>query len=48
MNKPFYIDWSILEISKVVMYEFLYDFVKLKYEEKTIYVTQIQRILQST
>ena len=36
MNKPFYIDWSVLEISKVVMYEFLYDFVKLKYEEKTI------------
>ena len=34
MNKPVYLGLSILELSKVEMYEFWYDFVKLKYEEK--------------
>ena len=34
MNKPRYLGLSILEISKTVMYEFWYDYVKLKYEDK--------------
>ena len=34
MNKCVYIELSILELSKIVMYEFRYDYVKPKYEEK--------------
>ena len=32
MNKAIYIDLSILEISKTLMYEFWYDYMKPKYE----------------
>ena len=28
MNKPIYLGLSILEISKIIMYEFWYDYVK--------------------
>ena len=31
MNKPVYLGLSILELSKILMYEFWYDYVKLKY-----------------
>ena len=31
MNKPIYLGLSILDISKVTMYEFWYDFIKSKY-----------------
>ena len=31
MNKPVYLGLSILELSKIVMYEFWYDYVKPKY-----------------
>ena len=31
MNKPVYLGLSILEISKTLMYEFLYDYMKPKY-----------------
>ena len=31
MNKPIYLDMSILDISKTLMYEFWYDYVKRKY-----------------
>ena len=31
MNKPIYLDLSILEISKTLMYEFWYDYMKPKY-----------------
>ena len=31
MNKPVYLGLSILDLSKTVMYEFWYDYVKLKY-----------------
>ena len=31
MNKPVYLGLSILEISKTMMYEFWYDYIKLKY-----------------
>ena len=34
MNKPFYLGLSILELSKVLMYEIWYDYVKPKYGEK--------------
>ena len=34
MNKSVYLGLSILEISKTVLYEFWYDYVKLKYGEK--------------
>ena len=34
MNKPVYLGLSILELSKIVMYEFWYDYVKSKYGEK--------------
>ena len=33
MNKPVYLGLSILDLGKTVMYEFLYDYVKLKYGE---------------
>ena len=32
MNKPMYLGLSILDISKITMYEFWYDFIKSKYE----------------
>ena len=31
MNKPLYLGYSILEISKILMYEFWYDYMKPKY-----------------
>ena len=31
MNKPIYLDLSILEISETLMYEFWYDYMKPKY-----------------
>ena len=31
MNKPIYLGLSILEISKIIMYEFWYDYIKRKY-----------------
>ena len=34
MNKPTYLGLSLLEISKIVMYKFWYDYVKPKYGEK--------------
>ena len=34
MNKPIYLGLSILDISKILMYEFWYDYVKIKYQDK--------------
>ena len=34
MNKPVHLGLSILELSKTLMYEFWYDYVKPKYGEK--------------
>ena len=34
MNKPVYLGLSILELSKILMYDFWYDYVKPKYDEK--------------
>ena len=32
MNKPVYLGLSILEVSKTLMYEFWYDYIKPKYQ----------------
>ena len=34
MNKPVYLELSILELSKILMYEFWYYYVKPEYGEK--------------
>ena len=34
MNKPIYLGLSILELSKITTYEFWYDYVKVKYEDR--------------
>ena len=34
INKPVYLGMSILDISKTLMYEFWYDYVKPKYKDK--------------
>ena len=34
MNKPVYLGLSVLEISKILMYEFWYDYIKSKYQNK--------------
>ena len=34
MNKPVYLGQAILDISKILMYEFWYDYIKPKYGEK--------------
>ena len=34
MNKPAYLGMSILDISKTLMYEFWYDYIKPKYKDK--------------
>ena len=33
MNKPVYLGQAILDFSKIVMYEFHYDYMKQKYPE---------------
>ena len=37
MNKPVYIRHSILELSKILMYEFWHDYVYPKYGEKATF-----------
>ena len=34
INKPIYLGFSILDSSKIVMYEFWYDYIKTKYSQK--------------
>ena len=34
MNKPIYLGMSILDISKTLMYDFWYDYLKPKYKDK--------------
>ena len=36
MNKPIYLGLSVLEISNILMYEFWYDYMKPKYNNKVI------------
>ena len=35
MAKPLYLGMSILDISKILMYEFWYDYIRSKYEGRT-------------
>ena len=35
MNKPVYLGQAILDISKTIMYEFCFDYIKPKYEDRT-------------
>ena len=35
INEPIYVGLSILELSKILMYEFWYDYAKHKYGEKS-------------
>ena len=46
MNKPVYLGFSILEISKTLMYEFWYDYMKSKYGDnvKLCYMDTIMHI----
>ena len=32
MNKPVYLGQAVLDLSKIVMYEFHYDYMKWKYD----------------
>ena len=34
MNKPAFLELSILELNKIVIYQFWHDYVKSKYREK--------------
>ena len=34
MNKPMYLGMSILDISETLMYEFSYDYIEPKYQDK--------------
>ena len=34
INKPVHLGLAILELSEILMYEFWYDYVKPKYDEK--------------
>ena len=45
MNKPVYLGLLILEMSKMVMYEFWYDYVNQNMEKKRNYVTWIETVL---
>ena len=46
MNKPVYLGLSILGISKVLMYEFWYDYIKPKYQqnEKLYYMDTLKML----
>ena len=53
MNKSVYLGLSISEISKTLMYEFWYDYIKPKYQTMQNYVTWIltalsMKVLQMT
>ena len=48
MNKPMYLGLSILDISKVLMYEFWYDDMKLKYKNKVkLYYTDTDSLIMN-
>ena len=45
MNKPVQLGLSKLEISKTLMFEFWYDYIKPKYRYNVNYATRIQIVL---
>ena len=36
MNKPVYLGQAILDLSKTIMYEFHYDYMKRKYDDENL------------
>ena len=46
LNKPVHLGLSILELSKILMYEFWYDNVKSKYLEKQNCVTWLYEYIK--
>ena len=44
MNKPVYLGLSIQELSKILLYEFWYDYVKPNMVKKQNCVISIQRV----
>ena len=45
MNKPIHLVLSKLDLSKIFMYKFWYDYLKAKYGENESFVVWIQTIL---
>ena len=45
VNKPVYLGLSVLEISKAIMYEFSYDYIKPNIKIMQKYATWIQIVL---
>ena len=45
MNKPVYFGLSMQKLSKMLMYEFQYDYVKPKYSEKAKFCYMEQAVL---
>ena len=48
MNKPVYLELAMLELSKLLMYEFWYDYVIPKYGENQNCVIWIQTVSSYT
>ena len=49
LNKPIYVGCTVLELSKLAMYKFYYDFIKRKYEDvKLLYTNTDSFIIEIT
>ena len=48
MNEPFHLGLSILELSKILMYELWYDYVKQRWRKSKILFTKIMRKMLKT
>ena len=44
MNKPVYLELSVLGLSKILIYEFWYNYVKPKYGEKAKLCYMIRKV----